>query len=99
MSVTDGFPAVTVPVLSRTTVVILCAVSNTSALRMSIPMSEPLPIPTMIAVGVASPRAHGQAIIRTDTKLKSANTNVGSGPKNNQIMKVSIAMPITTGTK
>ena len=29
--------------------------------------SAPLPIPTIKAVGVASPKAHGQAITKTDT--------------------------------
>ena len=31
-----------------------------------IPLIAPTPVPTMTAVGVARPRAHGQAIDRTD---------------------------------
>ena len=36
------------------------------------PFCAPNPVPTIIAVGVASPRAHGQAITSTDTKIRSA---------------------------
>jgi len=50
-------------------------------------------------VGVAKPKAQGQAIIITATKFKSAKVNAGDGPKLNQITKVAIAMEITMGTK
>ena len=71
-SVTRGLPSVIVPVLSSTTTSSLCAVSSAAPSRMSTPFSAPLPVPTMIAVGVASPRAHGHAITSTATKLSSA---------------------------
>ena len=48
----------------------------------------------MIEVGVASPMAHGQATIRTDTPATTAN----AGLTNSQIAAVSNANPITTGT-
>ena len=61
-----------VPVLSSTTTSSLCAVSSAAPSRMSTPFSAPLPVPTMIAVGVASPRAQGHAITSTATKFSSA---------------------------
>ena len=72
MSVTDGLPSVIVPVLSSTTVSILCAVSRLSADFVSIPSCAPLPVPTIIAVGVASPNAQGQEITSTDIAIVSA---------------------------
>ncbi len=62
---------VSVPVLSITTVVSLWAVSSASPPRIKTPFSAPLPVPTMMEVGVAKPRAQGQAIIKTATKLSS----------------------------
>ena len=98
-SVTAGFPCVSVPVLSKTIVFILCAISNEAASRIKIPFSALRPIPTIIAIGVASPRAHGQAIINTATKFTRAKVNAGSGPKNSQIINVKIEIKITAGTK
>ena len=71
-SVTRGLPSVIVPVLSSTTASSLCAVSSAAPSRMSTPFSAPLPVPTMIAVGVASPSAQGHAMTSTATKLSSA---------------------------
>ena len=53
----------------------------------------------MIAVGVASPSAQGQAMISTAMKACSASVKRGSGPKANQPRKVSAASPRTAGTK
>ena len=72
MSVTRGLPSVIVPVLSRITVSSLCAVSSASPLRIKMPCSAPRPVPTMIAVGVARPRAQGQAMISTATAFSVA---------------------------
>lgn len=66
-SVTVGLPAVMVPVLSRTTARTPCSVSSASALLNKIPISAPRPVPTMIATGVARPRAHGQLMTTTAT--------------------------------
>ena len=77
----------------------LCAVSSASAERIRTPFSAPLPVPTMIDSGVASPSAHGHAMISTDTALTSANVKAGAGPKSNQTTNVPIAMNTATGTK
>src|SRR5215208_174540 len=98
-SVRRGSPRVSVPVLSSTTVVSLWASSRASPPLTRIPPSAPLPVPTMIEVGVASPIAQGQAMIRTATKLSSACVNAGSGPSQSHTKKVTVAIRITTGTK
>ena len=53
----------------------------------------------MIAVGVASPIAQGQAMTSTATALVRANSTDGSGPMAHQTRKVSAASPSTIGTK
>src|SRR4030067_674725 len=53
----------------------------------------------MTDVGVARPSAHGQAMMRTATMLRTAYVNDGAGPKNHQARKVRKAIPITAGTK
>ena len=58
-----------VPVLSTTTVVTFSRTSRASALRNSTPSSAPRPVPTMMDIGVASPKAQGHATIRTATAL------------------------------
>ncbi len=98
-SVTLGRPTVSVPVLSNTTVSTLRRRSSAAALRISTPCSAPRPLATMMAVGVASPMAHGQAITSTATALLSACRSAGSGPSSHQPANVSAAMPSTTGTK
>ena len=50
----------------------------------------------MIAVGVASPRAHGQAITNTATALINA-VSIGA-PYNHQPISVARAISKTTGT-
>eukprot|EP01137_Pigoraptor_chileana_P013689 Opistho-2@67492 len=70
-SVTCGFPAVSVPVLSNTTIVTLCARSSGSPPLMSMPFLAPTPVPTITAVGVARPRAHGHAITSIEIANKS----------------------------
>ena len=75
-SVTSGFPSVIVPVLSKMMVWILWVVSRASPPFMRIPFSAPLPVPTMMAVGVASPKAHGQAMTRTEIKVLMAKAKL-----------------------
>ena len=72
MSVTEGSPLVSVPVLSKTTVLSFLAFSTYSPLRKSTPYSAPLPTPARMAVGVAIPKAQGQAISNTASKAKKA---------------------------
>ena len=68
-SVTTGRPSVSVPVLSTISVQIVSACSSAAALRIRMPDCAPRPVPTMIAVGVARPSAHGQAMTSTATAL------------------------------
>ena len=96
-SLTDMTPAVTVPVLSMTMVSTRLVDSSTSGPLMSRPICAPRPVPTSSAVGVASPSAHGQAMISTAT----AAVNAGARPEpraNTWISSVRAAMIITTGT-
>ena len=71
-SVTDIFPVVIVPVLSSATICVRPASSCTAAVLYRIPAFAPTPFPTMIATGVAKPKAHGQLITSTDTALAIA---------------------------
>ena len=66
---------------------------------MRIPASAPRPVPTMIAVGVARPIAHGQAITTTLMNAVSASVSRGSGPTIAQARNAAPASPRTIGTK
>ena len=61
--VSSGFPCVTVPVLSTTTVSTAPSRSSVSAFLNSTPSDAPRPLATMIDIGVARPSAHGHAMI------------------------------------
>ena len=63
------------------------------------PTSAPLPVPTMIAVGVARPMAQGHAMMTTPMNAVSASVTRGSGPKRNQTANVAAATMSTAGTK
>ena len=63
------------------------------------PSCAPRPVPTTSAVGVARPRAQGQATRRTDVAARSARRSFGSGPKSIQPAKERSARTTTTGTK
>ena len=65
ISTTLGSPRVRVPVLSKTTVSRCAACSSAIACLKRIPRFAPRPVPTMIAVGVASPSASGQVMTTT----------------------------------
>ena len=58
-----GLPSVSVPVLSTTSVSTFSKISSASAFLISTPACAPRPVPTMIAMGVARPRAQGQAMM------------------------------------
>ena len=96
--VTVGRPSVIVPVLSSSTVRTLDRRSSASPLRIKMPSSAAFPVPTRIAVGVASPSAQGQAMIRTVMSATVEKTSAGSGPKSNHAMNAAMAMAITIGT-
>ena len=96
-SVTEGCPTVIVPVLSSTTVSMECRVSRLTADFMRMPYSAAFPVPTIIATGVARPRAQGQDITSTAMALERANSK--DWPAISHTMAVSMAMIITVGTK
>ena len=61
------------------------------------PISAALPVPTIMATGVANPKAQGQEITNTEMALDRANSN--PCPAIIQTMAVTMAMAMTTGTK
>ena len=96
ISVTAGLPRVTVPVLSSTTVPTLRRLSSASALLNRMPISAPLPVPTIMATGVARPSAHGQLITSTAIPLDNAKPMLC--PAISHTIIVSTAIVITVGT-
>ena len=90
-------PVVTVPVLSRTIVSTRRVDSRTSGPLIRMPSWAPRPVPTISAVGVASPRAHGQAMISTATAAVKAAGSPSPVPIQNP--SVPTARAITIGTK
>ncbi len=96
-SVNSGSPLVSVPVLSKTTVSILCASCKDRALLIRMPFCAPIPVPTITAVGVAKPRAQGQAIIKTAMNIVRANMKLW--PVNNHKRNAPSPITKTMGTK
>ncbi len=94
--VTEGCPSVSVPVLSKTIVSILCPISRDSADFINIPCEAALPVPTIMATGVAKPKAHGQEM--TNTAIPMDNANSKGKPNNNQTAVDKIDMVMTMGT-
>ena len=68
-----------------------------SALLKSTPFDAPRPLPTIIAIGVARPREHGQAITKTATNI--SNIKSISLPAMNHIIDAINAIAKTVGTK
>ena len=89
-------PVVTVPVLSSTTVSTIRVDSSISGPLISSPSCAPRPVPTMSAVGVASPSAHGQAMMSTATA--AVNAKLALSPVPSQNPRVAAAITITIGT-
>lgn len=94
--VTAGSPRVSVPVLSKTTVVKRKACSRYSAPRMRMPDSAPFPTPTISAAGVAIPSAQGHAMMSTAMKASTAR---GMSPAIHHATRLPKAMTTTAGTK
>ena len=70
-------PCVRVPVLSNTTIVIDYIFWRTVPPSLSkTPKLAATPAPTITAVGVANPRAHGHAITRVEMPKSKANSNL-----------------------
>jgi len=74
-----------------------CACSSTSPPLIRMPNSAPRPVPTIMAVGVANPIAHGHAIINTATVLISAVSM--PDPCTHHSPHVNNAIAKITGTK
>ncbi len=89
-------PVVTVPVLSSTTVSMRRVLSRICGPFTTMPSCAPRPVPTIRAVGVASPRAQGHAMISTATPAVNAAWALPSSV--NQSVNVSAARAMTTGT-
>ena len=65
---------------------------------MMMPSWAPRPVPTMIAVGVASPRAHGQAMMSTATAAVNAADVDSPAPSQKPSVATDRAMTIGTNT-
>src|SRR5713226_9459521 len=98
-SVTCGFPSVNVPVLSNTATEILFSSSIASPPLNITPFDAPLLIPTIIAVGVARPSAHGHATTSTATAGIIAAAATPCATTKYQIRKVDSATNITAYAK
>lgn len=98
MSVTTGFPSVIVQVLSNTIALTLQRFSSGSQPLMRTQYSAHFQVQTIKAVGVASHKAHGQAISITAQKYIKLCSKVAFNARN-RTLKVAIAIQITTGTK
>ena len=61
------------------------------------PFLAPTPLPTMMATGVARPRAQGQ--LMTSTLMPRASANVKVWPSSSQMTNVAAAIQMTVGTK
>ena len=94
---TSGSPRVSVPVLSSTTVSSEAACSSAIACLKRMPRLAPRPVPTMIAVGVASPSASGQ--VMTTTVMANSSASWTSRPTTKyQTTKVSAPPMSATST-
>ena len=89
-------PVVTVPVLSSTTVSMRRVLCSTSIPLITIPICAARPLPTMSAVGVARPSAHGHAMMSTATAALNAASVWRPADNPNTSVRNEIAN--TTGT-
>ena len=87
-----------VPVLSTTSTSTFSINSKPSASLINTPSRAPRPIPTIIEIGVAKPKAHGQAIINTETAATKPLAMPRLGLNKVQAMKAHRAERITAGT-
>src|SRR3569832_1865041 len=79
-----GFPSVKVPVLSTISIVTCRNPSIAAASRNRMPCVAARPVAAIIDIGVASPNAQGQAMIRTATAFTKPYTQLGCGPNKPQ---------------
>ena len=92
------FGIVKVPVLSVTNTSTLRRLSKAAASLIRICFCAALPIPTISAVGVANPIAHGHAMTKTATADMIACGKALFPPINHHKRKVTRAIQATTGT-
>ena len=85
-----------VPVLSNAIICVFPVSSKDTAVLNKTPCFAPIPLPTIMATGVASPNAHGQLITNTEIALAIAKPNVC--PAIIHPTNVITAIVITTGT-
>jgi indolepyruvate ferredoxin oxidoreductase len=98
-SVTLGLPSVRVPVLSNIATETLLSVSMASPPLNMTPFDAPLPMPTIMAVGVASPRAQGHATTRIATAGIIAESGAPGDATKYHARNVAIATAITAYAK
>ncbi|MBA7674188.1 hypothetical protein ES703_82395 [subsurface metagenome] len=77
---------------------ILLIDSNESPPLIKIPFSAPFPVPTITAVGIAKPKAHGQDITTIEVKTNKDNSSPIPAMKY-QNKNAPIAINTTIGTK
>ena len=92
-----ALPSVSVPVLSNTIAVILPVFSSAVAFLKRTPSLAALPLPAIMATGVARPNAHGQLITSTETACVSEVPIVWV--MISQTIRTIKESPITAGTK
>ncbi len=85
-----------VPVLSRAIILTFPASSKETAVLNIMPFLAPIPFPTIIATGVARPRAQGQLI--TSTEIPLARAKPMPRPSKIHTSVVMTASTITVGT-
>ena len=78
-ALSTGRPTVRVPVLSITRVSAFSRRCSDLASRISTPSRAPRPTPVITDTGVASPSAHGHAMMSTDTAATRALASEGAG--------------------
>src|SRR3712207_3552956 len=91
-------PSVSVPVLSRTTASTRETFSRVAASLIRMLCLAPMPVPTATAVGVARPRASGQAIT-TAENADVIGVMAAAPPKKNQARKVTTPEPTARITR
>ena len=96
-SASTGRPSVSVPVLSKATTRTSRSASSASTSWIRMPWRAATPVPTMIAVGVARPSAHGQAMTSTATACSTRRRDRRRRRAPSRAASTS-AMPTTTGT-
>jgi hypothetical protein len=98
MSVTEGRPSVIRTRLVEMIILTLCVIlERLTAFDQKCRFRHLCRLPDMIAVGVARPRAQGQAMTRTAIRIESAKTSVW--PAISQAAAARTAIAKTIGTK